>query len=289
MSVTNFLWDGENLLNEYSDLGTSVAHYVTEPHPYGNVISQARGDQSGYFHYDALGSTMELTVESATISDTRRYSSFGSTVEQSGSTILPFLFVGRHGYYYDVDSDTYYVRRRMYSHRLTRWLIADTLGIAVNDSNQYCYVNNRVTRTADPSGLGCKVWYDCVLKTEVKGKLYCTCEYVCIESATKKREPIAGGGFTDCEDPRIPKSITHSHPQFKECAKYLPDIPKFTGEFAGNIRDCRRGKCREDVDKLGKILKESCGLAGEFEQPCKVAAELWIANALGVCEACDKP
>lgn len=151
MAVTNFFWDEQNLLQEY-DAGAIVAHYVTEPNQYGSVISQRRSGQSSYFHYEAIGSTTELTNEPGAVTDTRRYAAFGDTREQAGMTTCPFLYVGREGYYRDDELSSYYVRRRSLMPAKGRWLSCDPLHMA----QDYTYVFNTPVMRDDPSGLAPK-------------------------------------------------------------------------------------------------------------------------------------
>lgn len=62
MTIVNYDWDDEdNIVEEYDDAGTSVAEYTTEPNRFGNVISQRRGSQDSYFHFDGSGSTLTVT------------------------------------------------------------------------------------------------------------------------------------------------------------------------------------------------------------------------------------
>jgi RHS repeat-associated protein len=153
--ATNFFWDDleDNIIEEYNDAGVTIAEYTTEPDHFGNVISQRRGSQSSFFHYDALGSTLAVTDESQNVTDTRAYSAFGETTESTGSTIFPYQYVGQKGYYFDVDGSRYVVRQRSYGERLARWLSMDPIAIGPNDASLYMYANNSPLTTVDPSGL----------------------------------------------------------------------------------------------------------------------------------------
>ena len=58
--LRNFLWDGENIARQTDVNGSTDRDYTYNPQLYGELISQ-----SGLFHhYDALGSTMQLTEAS---------------------------------------------------------------------------------------------------------------------------------------------------------------------------------------------------------------------------------
>jgi hypothetical protein len=97
MAVTNFHWDEQNLLQERDDAGVTIAHYVTEPSQYGNVIRQRQSGQSNWFHFDAVGSAMELTTDEGVNADSRRYTAFGEVTEELGLGPFPFTFAGQVG------------------------------------------------------------------------------------------------------------------------------------------------------------------------------------------------
>ena len=67
MTTTNYLWDEYNLLQEYDALGTTTAFFASEPGAYGNVIGVRRPTHVCVAHYDGIGSTTDLTNESADI------------------------------------------------------------------------------------------------------------------------------------------------------------------------------------------------------------------------------
>lgn len=181
MSVTNFFWDGDNLLQEYDDAGANIAHYVTEPNQYGSVISQRRSGETSYFHYEAIGSTVELTDGSGNTAHILRYYAFGMVSEQTGESESVFLFVGRSGYYSDSESPLYYVRRRIYDQCLSRWHSADSQEFDDVSHNLYRYVQNNPLMFVDPSGaflaaclLACKLHApDAALAAACVG--WCTC------------------------------------------------------------------------------------------------------------------
>ena len=84
--VTNYLWDGENLLRETDDLGAVDAEYTLAPQPYGDLISQRRDAASSFYHYDALGSTRSLTDSSEVETGQSELSSGNSAAGWLGRT-----------------------------------------------------------------------------------------------------------------------------------------------------------------------------------------------------------
>ena len=151
MGVTNYLWNPvtDALISEYDETGTTTVTYTQEPVQYGSVISQRRGGQTSYYHYDGLGDTRELTNASEVVTDTNMYDAWGVNVASTGTTENPFKWRGRVGYYHD-GGDDYYVRARNYQPTIGRWLSADPL-MFVDGAN--LYVAYFVPTGADPAGL----------------------------------------------------------------------------------------------------------------------------------------
>ena len=155
MATTYFFWDDleDNIVEEYDEAGQTIADYTTEPDHFGNVISQRRGDQSSFFHYDVLGSTLAVTDESHNVTDSRAYSAFGETTESVGSGVFPFQYVGQSGYFRIESTGQYLVRRRPYDPILQRWVTLDPAGWRIGFISQYAYATNDPTGSVDLSGL----------------------------------------------------------------------------------------------------------------------------------------
>jgi len=155
MGVTNYIWDDDAVIAETDDQGTVTASYTRQPDEFGSLISQTRGNQTHYSHYDALGSTTELTDSEGTVTDTFRYSAFGKEVQRSGTTETPHTWVSRSGHQND-GLARFYVRRRHYLADVGQWLSADPLGVLLSDNeNLYAYVFNNPVQFTDPTGLFC--------------------------------------------------------------------------------------------------------------------------------------
>jgi hypothetical protein len=122
MPVTKYIWDPEsaNVLQETDGLGATTATYTQEPDEFGNLISQNRGGTKSYYHFDALGSTRELTDENENVTDTNMYDAWGVNVASSGTTENPFRWVGEVGYYFDEAIGEYYVQLSTAHQRLIR-------------------------------------------------------------------------------------------------------------------------------------------------------------------------
>lgn len=154
MTAVNYLWNplNKNIVREFDDVGGTVAEYTTEPEEFGNVVSQRRNGQNSTFHYDGQGSTLAVTNSAGSITDTRSYSAFGETTEQTGNTVIPFQYMGQSGGYQDIVDNiyTYYIRYRTLSISTGRWLSTDPISRNISD---YIFVDNDPATQIDPSGL----------------------------------------------------------------------------------------------------------------------------------------
>jgi RHS repeat-associated protein len=136
------------VLAEYTPAGALIAAFV-----YGDdLISMARGGQTAFYHFDAVGSTRLLTDLAGAVTDTYDYDAFGTLLARTGSTDNPFLFAGQA---LDANTGFYYLRARFYQPSTGRFLSVDPFqGLALDPPSLHRYVysgNDPVNRT-DPSG-----------------------------------------------------------------------------------------------------------------------------------------
>ena len=146
--TTDYLWDLENLLMEFSG-GTTEARYTVGEGAYGPIVSSRRGATSRFLMTDALGSVVGLLDPSEAESDSYIYQAFGDLAASSGSSVKPFLYVGSLGYYNESDASLSYVRARWFRPSTGSWLSVDP----VEDEARYLYVGGRPTTVSDGSGL----------------------------------------------------------------------------------------------------------------------------------------
>lgn len=103
MAEINFFWDplSDNILQERDETGAVTAEYTCEPGLHGNVISQNRGGVESQFHFDPQGSLIAVTDDNQEVTDTLAYTAFGEVIERTGTTEVPFQYIGQKGYYRD--------------------------------------------------------------------------------------------------------------------------------------------------------------------------------------------
>ncbi|MEX0718926.1 MAG: hypothetical protein WD066_20195 [Planctomycetaceae bacterium] len=79
MAETNYLWSSkfDNIVAETDGGGAIQAVYTQEPRVHGELISQRRGSDTSYFHYDGQGNTRALTNASQEVTDDYRYAAWG--------------------------------------------------------------------------------------------------------------------------------------------------------------------------------------------------------------------
>ena len=156
MRETIFVWDSVSdcVMSELDGSGAVQVTYTNEPQQYGGVISQRRGTTTSTYHADALGSTRALTDNSGAVTDTYLNDAWGNSVASTGTTVNPFRWVGKYGYYTDNSTGQVYVRARMYQPTVARWCSVDPV-FAVLSTDLYPYAANSPAIMFDPSGLVC--------------------------------------------------------------------------------------------------------------------------------------
>lgn len=136
------------VLEERDGSGGLLTHYI-----YGdNLISQQRGGNTSYYHYDGLGSTRILTDHSEVDTDAYTYDAFGALLEATGSSENRYRFRGEQ---LDLDTDLYYLRARYYDPQIGRFLTTDPFEGQAFDPptlHKYLYTQNDPVNKLDPSG-----------------------------------------------------------------------------------------------------------------------------------------
>ncbi|MCA9091478.1 MAG: RHS repeat protein, partial [Planctomycetaceae bacterium] len=159
--TTKFVYNNQQYLLETDGSNVLTAVYTQQPGNYSNLTSQYRFNGSvwlpSYSHYDSLGSTAALTNADETVTDTYVYDAWGARLASTGTTVNPFQWLGRVGYYQNPDTGLVYVIMRTYSPVTGTWTTLDILRF-VDGMNMYkAYF---VPGGMDPSGLQPDPWSD---------------------------------------------------------------------------------------------------------------------------------
>lgn len=157
--VTEYLYDGQQVIEERDDSGTTLRQFVYG----GGVDKPLRYDdlangRAYQYHRNTLGSTFALTdLATGNVAERMLYDAYGSVqVQQLGGAPAsenPFLFTGRR---LDLATGLYYYRARYLDTVMGRFLGRDPLGVwgdPANLGNSYAYCGNNPINRTDPSGM----------------------------------------------------------------------------------------------------------------------------------------
>jgi RHS repeat-associated protein len=154
MVTTKYIWDEDNLLAEADDTDAINVVYTNEPLQHGNLVSTRISGATSCHHFDATGSTRQLSNAAGTVTDTAIYDEWGNVVKRTGANGLNLLWIGELGYYYDVETGLFSIRERPYEPKNARWTAFDALGF-IDSTNRFVYVLNNPVLNVDPSGFLC--------------------------------------------------------------------------------------------------------------------------------------
>jgi YD repeat-containing protein len=81
VELRTFFWDGENIARQINASGVTDRSYTLDPQVHGEFISQS----SQFHHFDALGSTVQLTDSLQNLTDCYLYRAFGEETQLPGT------------------------------------------------------------------------------------------------------------------------------------------------------------------------------------------------------------
>ncbi|WP_446812264.1 RHS repeat-associated core domain-containing protein (plasmid) [Methylomonas sp. 2BW1-5-20] len=151
-STKNYYLQAEHLEAIYDNSGNILGQFFR-----GSVIDEVvnayQQDNAGKlvnytFHHDALESVLGQSGHDGTILASQGYTSFGSTINATGSSNNLLKFTGREQ---DTETGYYYLRARYYDPILGRFPSEDPVGFA-GGINLYTYAGNNPINANDPTG-----------------------------------------------------------------------------------------------------------------------------------------
>ena len=173
LGTTDYLYDGDNLLEEVDNNGNVLARYTVTRSP-DEQLSELRSGTTSYYEADGLDSNTSLSNGAGALVQTYTYDSFGKLTASTGTLTNPFQFTGRE---FDQETGSYYYRARYFDQNSGRFMSEDPIKFG-GGINFYAYVRNDPTNLNDPFGLcdkdNCRVFISCGPTPRTHGFAHCT-------------------------------------------------------------------------------------------------------------------
>jgi RHS repeat-associated protein len=199
---TNYLWDTNQALAQLA-LERDGNNTLLRRYTYGERrISMTSGGNTYYYHYDPLGSAVNLTNATGITEWTDSYEPYGAIhTETKNDPNAPTNFMRFAGELSD-PTGLYYLRARQYDATIGRFLRPDPLATAPRNASSasYLYAVDRPTVRNDPSGL-------CAAPIEASG------DGVSSASSTASRTLSSVRRFPECGEFFVVASGGQNSPQ----------------------------------------------------------------------------
>ena len=119
------------------------------------LIGEEVGGSFKTYHFDYRGSTVAVTSENGSITDTFAYDTYGKQTARTGESDIIFGYNGKYGVITEPNG-LVYMRARYYSPELRRFINADVIAGEISNAitlNRYAYANGNPVSNIDPFGL----------------------------------------------------------------------------------------------------------------------------------------
>jgi len=257
-TVTNFLWDGDDLIAEYDGSGNVQRRYVPGPAINSPIVYEACSGTNcstptlEYYHTDHHGSVVAMsdaTGNPAAGENQYSYDAYG--VSSMATTGQPFRYVGM---YLDAETGLYQDRARVYSTRNGRFLQNDPVGYK-DDLDLYTYVADDPADHVDPSGLEMGAVYQ---RDLLGGQLPPRGDGNLVDTLNSGAQTLsnwgdAAAGLPPPEDPPLPGPPLPKLPAGAYAQITSQDIDPVTGQNVGDGTTVAeyRGQNGMDANKAG--------------------------------------
>jgi RHS repeat-associated protein len=123
LGTTNYLYDGDKLLEGVDNAGNVLARYTVTRSP-DEQLSELRSGTTSYYEADGVDSVTSLSNATGALANTYTYDSFGKLTASTGSITNPFQFTGRE---FDQETGSYYYRARYFDQNSGRFISEDPI------------------------------------------------------------------------------------------------------------------------------------------------------------------
>ncbi|MBI4456765.1 MAG: RHS repeat protein [Acidobacteria bacterium] len=154
----SYIWNyalGLPSISVIKDDGATARYYVHTPGGSLLYSLEATNNARRFYHYDEMGSTLFLTDDNGTMTDSYAYSPYGQLSGSTGTSDNPFTFLGQYGVLQEPSTSLYYMRARYYDSATGRFLSRDPVGVNLLDPKSmdlYQYAAQNPLRYVDPLG-----------------------------------------------------------------------------------------------------------------------------------------
>lgn len=149
--TTNYLYSGSLLMRQTDGTNTIDFQYDAS----GDMVGFIHNGTPYYYLRNLLNDISGIVDSNGNIVAKYRYDAYGNIIYSIGdmADINPIRY---RGYYYDTETNWYYLQSRYYNPEWCRFISPDCLfiaGDALTGSNMYAYCNNDPVSNIDPSGM----------------------------------------------------------------------------------------------------------------------------------------
>ncbi len=148
LGTTNYLYDGETIVEEVDGSINVLARYAGEPR-WDGPLSMLRGGATSYYEQDGVNSVVSVTNSNGALVQTYTYDSYGTITASAGTLSNPFRFTARE---FDQETGIYEYRARYYDQNAGRFISEDQRKFAGGSADFYSYVRNNPPNFRDPEG-----------------------------------------------------------------------------------------------------------------------------------------
>jgi len=148
LGTTNYLYDGDDLIEELDNSGNVLARYNHGP-GFDQPLSMLRSSATSYYQSDVLSTVTSLSNTSGALANTYSYDSFGKLLSSTGTLTNPFQFTGRE---FDSETGIYEYRMRYYDQNVGRFISEDPIRFQ-GGIDFFAYTLNNPVNWIDPFGL----------------------------------------------------------------------------------------------------------------------------------------